>query len=373
MMQHNFIPGLDLCESFFKEIALPIIKAHYPQLRFSAGLVGYGSDVIGFDDPMSIDHMWGPRFYLFLEEADLPLAEALMALFAQEFPLTYQGYPVNFSAPDPDDNGVRHMELIEQRPISPLVWIDSLRGHLGRYLGTYLPDSQDPIDWLCVSEHRLLGATSGRIFYDDLNVEAERQRIAFYPQEVQLYLLASQWALIAEEQAFITRTGVRGDEIGTRLITGRILERIMRLYFHYRKRYAPYSKWFGSAFVRLSGEAELNRHLVAAIQADTWQVREEAILEALVKAGELHNQSGLTEPLDLSTQPYFGRPIRVLQAERFAEALQARLEGSVLRKLPLIGSLSQVANLTVLSDDPVHGFPVQKRIFQALLDESAKR
>jgi len=34
-------------------------------LRYAAGVIGYGSEVIGFNDEMSTDHMWGPRFLLF--------------------------------------------------------------------------------------------------------------------------------------------------------------------------------------------------------------------------------------------------------------------------------------------------------------------
>ena len=71
----TFIKGRDLCRDFFFEIAKPILDSHFPQLKYSAGLLGYGSDILGYDDAVSTDHMWGPRFYLFLERNDIALKE----------------------------------------------------------------------------------------------------------------------------------------------------------------------------------------------------------------------------------------------------------------------------------------------------------
>ena len=47
------------------------------------------------------------------------------------------------------------------------------------------------------------------------------------------------------------RCGQCKDEIGSLLICARIAERLMCLCFLYEKRYAPYSKWFGTAFGQL--------------------------------------------------------------------------------------------------------------------------
>ena len=46
---------MELCERFFFEVAQPVLKAHFPTLSYTAGLIGYGSDVLGYDDEVSTE------------------------------------------------------------------------------------------------------------------------------------------------------------------------------------------------------------------------------------------------------------------------------------------------------------------------------
>ena len=102
----DFIKGIDLCESFFHEIAKPILASAFPSLRYSAGLIGYSSDVLGYDDAISTDHMWGSRFLLFLPADDFEATKASVgAVFSSRFPYQYKGYSVHFSPPDAQDCG----------------------------------------------------------------------------------------------------------------------------------------------------------------------------------------------------------------------------------------------------------------------------
>ena len=81
--------------------------------------------------------------------------------------------------------------------------------------------------------------------------------LAYFPRDVWLYKIACQWRRIAEEQAFVGRAGIAGDELGSRVIAGRLVRDVMRMAFLLERRYAPYSKWFGSAFARLPVAASL--------------------------------------------------------------------------------------------------------------------
>ena len=224
-----FVKGMALCEGFFRDCAAPILETHFPALRYSAGLIGYGSDVIGCDDAVSTDHMWGPRFYLFLDAADMAKKDAIFRTLSAHLPCTYRGFSVNYTAPDPLDNGVQHPEFVTHGPVNPLVFIETFDDFLRGQLGTTDPAAMPPAGWLALSEHRLLSLVSGRFFADGLHLAKRLEPIRFYPDTVRDYLIASGWDIIASEQAFIRRAADAGDDIGSRILTARIAERLMRL------------------------------------------------------------------------------------------------------------------------------------------------
>lgn len=356
----DFIKGKDLCRRFFFEAAQPVLTREFPGLEYSAGLVGYGSDVLGYDDLTSTDHMWGPRFYLFLREEDLRLKPEILSAFANGLPYTFMGWSVNFSAPNPNDNGVRQPVFITEGAVSPLVFINTVNGFLKGYLG--IDGEPSCLDWLSFSEHRLLALASGEMFVDGLNMRRKLGKLAFYPDDVRDYLLASSWSLVAEEQAFVKRCADVGDEVGSVLVCARIAERLMRLVFLYCGQYAPYSKWFGTGFRELPVDEEIKDVIAAAVTAgggasyedgaSRGSKRERLIVKAQELVARLHNASGLTEYIDVTPQSYYGRDIQVIFADRIAEALAKRLVRTPLEGLPLIGTLSAVANFTAISDKP---------------------
>ena len=53
-MNHTFIKGLELSELFYKEAVKPILAKRFPDLNYSAALIGLGSEVLGFDMPQSM-------------------------------------------------------------------------------------------------------------------------------------------------------------------------------------------------------------------------------------------------------------------------------------------------------------------------------
>lgn len=356
----EFIKGRTLSRRFFNEIAKPVLDEHFPTLQYSAGLLGYGSDVLGFDDATSTDHMWGPRFYLFLNESDISKRDTIMEVFSRTLPHTFLGYSVHFSAPDPNDGGVRHAQFISEGPVSPLIFIHTPEEYLTDYLGTASLHHLSAADWLSFSEHRLLALSCAEFYKDDLHMAESLSLLQSYPKEVRMYLIASNWSLLAEEQAFVKRCSVVGDEMGSILVCGRIAERLMRLCFLYCSQYAPYSKWFGTAFERLPVDASIKNTIHAALTASDISARETHIALAQKLVADLHNSLSLTEFVEAEVQSYFGRDIQVIYADNFAAAAEKELAGTELEGLPLIGTLSEVANFTVFSDDPQYRTKIKK-------------
>jgi len=346
------VKGLELCEQFFHEIAKPILDRFFPSLAYSAGLLGYGSDVLGYDDVTSTDHMWGPRIYLFLTHEDIHLRPQIEAVFARNLPYTLRGYSVNFCAPDMSDGGVRVAEFIDSGEVSSLIFIHTIDEYLDEYLGTSSLHAIDGFDWLALSEHKLLGLTAGRLFVDALGMAGRLEAIRFYPDDVALYLIASQWSLIGEEQAFVKRCGQDGDDTGSRIICARIAERLMRLCFLYCRQYAPYSKWFGTAFGKLPIGDEIKQEINLALSANDLAQREHHLVAAQVLVAHLHNASSVTAPVEVRIQPYFGRDIQVIFADRIADAIAENLKSTPFEDAPTIGSLSQVGNFTAITDNP---------------------
>lgn len=65
-----FITGLDVSRLFYEEIVGPLLESEFPGLVYSAALIGYGSEVLGYDSGRSTDQEWGPRALLFLSRED---------------------------------------------------------------------------------------------------------------------------------------------------------------------------------------------------------------------------------------------------------------------------------------------------------------
>lgn len=346
-----FIKGLDLCRGFFFDIAKPVLDNAFPALRYSAGLIGYGSDVLGYDDEVSRDHMWGPRFYLFIRPQDMADKQLIFNTLCEALPYQYQGYSVNFTEPDPNDNGVRHAKYIDCGKVNPLIFIQTFDEFLVERIGTADLPSLRPLDWLAFSEHRLLSLVSGTMFIDNLNLMDKISPLKYYPPDVKAYLIASNWNIIASEQAFVKRCGSYGDEIGSLLICARIAERLMRLCFLYKDTYAPYSKWLGTAFDRLPVDNEIKRLINLSLHTPSLSLRENSLVQAQALVADLHNASSLTKYIKYEIESYFGRDIKVIFADKLAQAMSEKLKGTVFENLPLIGSLSQVGGLSDISDD----------------------
>ena len=334
----DFLPGLDLAASFYEEVVEPRLAG----IVHSAALMGPGSDVLGYDDLRSTDHFWGPRMQVFVDEADVASAEGRV----EALPAEHRGWPTRIGS--------------DRLAFRAYVDVHTVFGWFEHRLGVDPGRGMTALDWLVLPQQLLLEMTAGRIFSDGLGQLGPRRRaLAWYPDDVWRWLLAAQWKRIGQEEAFVGRTAEIGDDLGSRVVTARLVRDLMRLCFLLERSYAPYGKWLGTAFARLGAAADVGPHLEAALAAAGYPEREAALVQAYEAVARLHNALGLTPPVDPAVRPFHDRPFLVLGADRFADACVEAVDDPVLYALPLVGGVDQWVDSTdVLS----HGERVRRLI-----------
>ena len=300
MTDDEFVSGRRLCLSFYTECVRPVLASGSAGLRHAAALLGRGSEVLGYDDPMSADHNDEARVLIFLSEDDHDryaprLAEALAAAVPERF----AGRPTQYR-------------------------VATIREYLAEQLRFDIDAPIRPIDWLTWPESRLIMLTGGMIFHDEVGLTAVIDRFRYYPDDVWYYLMLAGWWRVHPEVNLVGRSGYVGDELGSAVIGARLVGDLMRLCFLLERTYAPYDKWFGTAFARLECGPQLSPILHRVLRTRNWQDRELALQEAYEKVAALHNSLGITEQVPTSIERMWGRPFGVLWGD-FPGALRSAI------------------------------------------------
>ncbi|NUW33189.1 DUF4037 domain-containing protein [Nonomuraea sp. SMC257] len=321
----DFVPGIELSRAFYGEVVAPLVGS----VPHSAALIGPGSEVLAFDTARSADHDWGPRVLVFAAAGEV---EDVRARVVAGLPERFGGLPTVFGY-----HGV----------VRPGVVVTELGAWLTERLGFDPRGGVSPLDWLSSPWQSLAEVTRGEVFHDGLpddGLEAVRAVLRWYPPDVWRYVLACQWRRIAQEEPFPGRCGEVGDELGSAVVGARLAREVMRLALLLRRRYPPYAKWLGSALARLPGSAELGESLGRALAARTWREREAALSAAYGRVAATQNRMGLAEELDARVRAFHDRPFQVIGGDRFARALLEAVSDPVVKALPLVGCVDQVAD-----------------------------
>jgi len=349
----DHMQGLEYNRKFFFETIEPILRRKFPDLSYAAGLIGVGSEVLGYDDSTSPDHHWGPRGLLFVPvQVHEKHYQDIWDALAEELPYTFQGLGTHFNPPDRELGTSWQREVIKAGPVNHLVEVLCLEDYCQDYLGFKPDDNLSPEVWLTMPGQKLRTFTEGEVFRDDLGDLTElRKKLDYYPDQVWLYLLAAAWARIGNEEHFLGRTGYRDDDLGSRLIAARLVHDLMNLSFLIERVYPPYSKWFGTAFKDLKCAKKLMPMFLDVLSGENWQEREEAIIPAYEYVADAFNQLGLVDPLPAKVAQFHNRPFKVIWADHRVSQLFKKIEDpavQAIRNRTLIGSVEQFSTSTSL-------------------------
>ncbi len=244
--QNAEITGLELCRKYYEAYGKPMLEKEFPGYvkRMAVGLVGEGSDCMGFDDSLSRDHDWGPGFCIFIpKELEAEIGDKLRA--------AYEALPEEFM-------GFRRAKTAQGKQRTG-VW--TIEEFYGKYAG--MGDSREPA-WRELEDCSLLAATDGEVFTDPEGrfTEIREKLLKGFPEEI-LYLK------LAEDAAKISQTGQynyfrmmeRGDRLTAEGELAACLKHVMRLWHHLNGAYAPHDKWLKKSCLRLPDGAWLISYL----------------------------------------------------------------------------------------------------------------
>ncbi len=340
--------GIELSRGFYVDVVRPWLEKAAPELRYSAALLGSGSELLGFDDETSKDHDWGPRLRIYVAKDQFGhFARRLIDEFSKVAPAQYLGEPIGLRGrAAPIATGMEAVGAVEHG-----LEFHTLEALLESHFAVRSVENLSALQWLGLAEQKLLAFTSGAIFHDDDScLSSARERVKYFPDDVWLYKISCQWRRIAEEQAFVGRAGQVGDDLGSRIIAARLVRDVMRMGFLLERRYAPYSKWLGSAFAMLPIAEALSPHLTRSLLASEWIERGEALAAAYLELAHKQNALGIAEFKPV-VGPYHDRPFATINVDDACGAAQSAISDAWLKGLPIIGSVDQVSDCTPVLED----------------------
>ena len=344
--------GLQLAKHFYFDCVRQIIAAQLPELAgaYAAGLIGYGSDVLGNDDELSRDHEWGPRLVLFLREIDhRRFAEKLDKILGEALPLTFQGFPTRFHRQEGGGNtlamtlstaGRHHLALT-----TPERFMELTLGFKD------VPSTE--VEWLLIPEQRLLEFTRGAIFADPVgDITHYRQAFAYLPDNVWQYKLSYAFESLSWELDLVALCGQRGDLISMHLNTAITVERMMKLTFLLDRSYCPgYKKWLQREFSRLPLAAgQIEPLLQRALQSNNYADITTNLNRALEKIYQQLRRLNLAANLPSEAPQKNYRGAVVVDGQNIARRLLESIP-SPLRKLRLHGAPYGAADQWLTNED----------------------
>ncbi|CAG35314.1 DUF4037 domain-containing protein [Desulfotalea psychrophila] len=230
--------GLILSRKYYEECGRDVLYDRFGVLmdRVAVGLVGPGSECLGFDDQFSRDHDWGPSFCLWLTDEDFALhGEALQAVYCQ-LPQSFAGF------------SPRQVSQGEDGRVGAM----SISSFYRRYTGLTAPP-RTLGQWNIPSSHLSL-CTNGEVFVDPLGTfTAWRDALlAYYPEDIRLKMVADGCMRAGQAGQYNWQRGImRSDPYVMAHAKVQFCTEAMQLIYLLNRAYAPYFKWLLRGLERL--------------------------------------------------------------------------------------------------------------------------
>lgn len=232
--------GLELSQRYYEAYGKKMLEEKFPELRHrvAAGLVGRGSECLGFDDGISADHDYGPSFCLWLTKEDYEK-------YGQALQKEYDSLPAEFEGRPARKTSVHGGGRVGALCIPDFYY--ALTGF------SRAPESLR--EWMRIPEEALCTATSGKVFEDPLG-EFTRIRkgfLSYYPEDVRIKKIVARAAQMAQSGQYnYARAMKRGEKVAAKLALAEFMKSAISMVYLLNRRYAPFYKWMRHGMKELS-------------------------------------------------------------------------------------------------------------------------
>ena len=287
--------GLELARKYYLEYGAQMISESFPELEsvIAVGLVGSGSECLGYDDDISEDHDFEPGFCIFIPDENVidSKTEFRLERAYAKLPKEFMGYTKSPTSPvgEKRHGVIRISDFLMRRVGSP-------SGDLSL------------VEWFSIPEHSLTEVVGGEIFRDDSGIFTDiRNRLSAMPCDVRLKKLAGHLLLMAQSGQYnYNRCISRGETGAAQLAVIEFVKSAMQVIFLLNNKYMPYYKWSFRALSELDKLSELTYSLEYLISSENGQEN------SVLKSDMIEDISGLI--------------IEELKAQNLTEAICTDLE-----------------------------------------------
>ncbi len=225
---HNqHIKGLELCKRYYETYGKKMIDEKFSEYKqyMAIGLFGMGSDCLGYDDDISMDHDFGPGFCIIIPDN-------IYQKIGKELQREYDNLPHQFM----------NIQRIQSNHGQNRVGVFSINQMFGQFL-QFIPHTLQ--EWLYSDENGLLACTNGEIFDDHYGkVTQIRETLKYYPEDIRIKKIVRAISKMAQSGQYnYSRCMQRGDIVAAVLALNEFIDQTLSCIYLLNKKYKPYYKW----------------------------------------------------------------------------------------------------------------------------------
>ena len=306
--------GLELCEKFFQKIGYPALKTQFPELlpKMTVGLVGQGSECLGFDDTYSQDHDWGPSFAMWLPKE-------LYNTYHKPLEHLYHSLSCEFSGYPPRRNGA------EAQDRDGILETETFYYHFIGIKGA----PQTLIDWLRAPEHAYACVSNGKLFLETNSSfeQIRRTILAYYPEDIRKKKIAARAVQMAQSGQYnFQRCIKRGENVAAFICLSEFIQSACSMIHLLNRKYVPFYKWAHHSVGTMEKLSDLSANL-STLTNLSFSVQSE-LIESLIE----HICERIL--MELQTQHLTGLNNHFLASH--GNEIMSTIEDAQIRSLPVL-------------------------------------